>query len=471
MRKTNMNSKTKILIVILVAGVVLIGGFLYSYLFLDCIGEMQEIKPGQHCCFGLKTQRISIPVINNKPQLYCIPPEMEESIKKGNSILRLKKLCLLNDGRKFNAECENKEVILNNLWLYPVKEKEKLTEGFYLYSSDTFSGVSPIAVSGEVSLMEGSFITVYTEDNQDLFEEIKNKTEAIEKPIPVTIKGVIKPSELCTQNAPCRYGLFIVVQNISYESATKTDREVTITTDKTEYKQGEDIKITLENNLNESIYSYGLFQFGCGALYLQKEDLSGDWKDVDTFICPVPMLPPVIEYKAGKKKSYYFNQKIDYEEKVLAKPGRYRFEFIYYIECEPQDSDRSLFICPSENKKTIYSNEFIIKEKSKNALLTTEAAIKKANELGYKSILRPPTADLVKDHPKSPLIVYYQKKREQKYLYEALGLNPLKGIVRLWLVYYFIGPEDGNIVVVLDFQSGEILGVLENVTIGRPEKY
>ena len=104
-------------------------------------------------------------------------------------------------------------------------------------------------------------------------------------------------------------------------------------------------------------------------------------------------------------------------------------------------------------------------------MLTTEAAIKKANELGYKSILQPPDAELVKDHPKSPLIVYYQKKREQKYLYEVLDLNPPKGIVRLWLVYYFIGPEDENIVVVLDFQSGEILGVLENVTIGRPGIY
>ena len=121
-------------------------------------------------------------------------------------------------------------------------------------------------------------------------------------------------------------------------------------------------------------------------------------------------------------------------------------------------------------KKQFTPTNLLLK-KSKNALLTTEAAIKKANELGYKSILRPPHARLVTDHPKSPLIVYYQKKREQKYLYEALGLNPPKGIVRLWLVYYFIGPEDENIVAVLDFQSGEILGVLENVTIGRPEKY
>ncbi len=104
-------------------------------------------------------------------------------------------------------------------------------------------------------------------------------------------------------------------------------------------------------------------------------------------------------------------------------------------------------------------------------MLTAEAAIKKANKLGYKSILRPPTVDLATDHPKSPLIVYYQKKREQKYLYEALGLNPPTGIMELWLVYYFIGPEDENIVVVLDPESGEILGVLENVTIGRPERY
>ena len=43
--------------------------------------------------------------------------------------------------------------------------------------------------------------------------------------------------------------------------------------------------------------------------------------------------------------------------------------------------------------------------------------------------------------------------------------------MELWLVYYFIGPEDENIVVVLDPESGEILGVLENVTIGRPERY
>ena len=290
-----------ILIGVVIGGIVLISGFLYSHLFLDCIGEMQEIKEGSHCCFGLKAQRISIPAISNKPQFYCISPKIEESIKKGNSILRLKKLCLLNDGRKFNAECKNKEVILNNLWLYPIKEKEKLTDRFYLYSSDTFPGVSPNTVSGEMLLAEDSFITVYTGNNQDLFEEIKNKTETIEKPIPVTIKGVIRSSELCTQNAPCRYGLFIAIQNISYRSTTRTDGEATITTDKTEYEQGEAIKITLENNLNESIYSYGLFQFGCGALYLQKEDLSGNWKDIDTFICPVPMPPPIIEYKVGEK--------------------------------------------------------------------------------------------------------------------------------------------------------------------------
>ena len=75
-----------ILIGILVAGVVLIGGFLYFHLFFNCVGEMQEIKPGQHCCFGLKAQRISIPVISNKPQFYCVPPKMEESIKKSNSV-------------------------------------------------------------------------------------------------------------------------------------------------------------------------------------------------------------------------------------------------------------------------------------------------------------------------------------------------------------------------------------------------
>ncbi|MCD6085865.1 hypothetical protein J7J41_02640, partial [bacterium] len=67
-------------------GVVLIGGFLYFHLFFNCVGEMQEIKPGQHCCFGLKAQRISIPVISNKPQFYCVPPKMEESVKNGNSI-------------------------------------------------------------------------------------------------------------------------------------------------------------------------------------------------------------------------------------------------------------------------------------------------------------------------------------------------------------------------------------------------
>ena len=115
------------------------------------------------------------------------------------------------------------------------------------------------------------------------------------------------------------------------------------------------------------------------------------------------------------------------------------------------------------------SNSLTLSEEG--VLPDDEAAIEKANELGYKSIIRPPHARLVTDHPKSPLIVYYQKKREQKYLYEALGLNPPTGIMELWLEYYFIGPEDENIVAVLDFQSGEILGVLENVTIGRPEKY
>ena len=127
--------------------------------------------------------------------------------------------------------------------------------------------------------------------------------------------------------------------------------EVTITTDKTEYERGETVEITVKNNLDEKI----VLSVGCSGFFLKIQEFSdGEWKQLITScgVCERE-LSDLIDLHT--LKIYNWNQQTFTDigdcnslEQVLS--GRYKV-MVYYM-------------VGGKFVKTVYSNEFTIKEKS-----------------------------------------------------------------------------------------------------------
>lgn len=148
--------------------------------------------------------------------------------------------------------------------------------------------------------------------------------------------------------------------NIKVESVkvVKNTEDVTITTDKTEYEQGETVNITVRNGLDKSIwYIKEVCPSSCCNLYKWENN---KWENLgDPIPCwspppPLPgesflggLKPDLLEPEAVITKQWDMTTRYG-----LAESGKYRFSFYYGL---------------SENnftEKTIYSPEFTIKEKS-----------------------------------------------------------------------------------------------------------
>ena len=154
--------------------------------------------------------------------------------------------------------------------------------------------------------------------------------------------------------------------------------EVTITTDKTEYKQGEIIKITIRNNSDKPIFGW-MDMSRWGNLELEKFK-NGSWVEVD-FWSPVvnpkglcwggSFFPDVFTIK--KLESYSeFVQEWDQKEcpivgnkPTLIEKGKYRLVLTYGFELEnwayAPEKYRLYHNRSIKDPRTIYSNEFIIK--------------------------------------------------------------------------------------------------------------
>ena len=127
---------------------------------------------------------------------------------------------------------------------------------------------------------------------------------------------------------------------------------VTITTDKTEYERGDTVEITVENNLDKSIWYYGKPSFGCSNAFDigDKEfySLGTSW-----CISPVSELKPKSEQVFDLELSGDFNQWLKiYDVYDIKLPEDFKLRFNYGFNKEN----------PAEEK--IYSNKFTIKEKS-----------------------------------------------------------------------------------------------------------
>lgn len=143
--------------------------------------------------------------------------------------------------------------------------------------------------------------------------------------------------------------------------------KVTITTDKTEYEQGENIEISIENKENCSIY-IGIETYGYNSkINIEKEEnsswVSGYYDFSDNIKCRAGGQGPAIgnvEIKAGglleriKPSSYSvcMNKSM---QKLLLSPGKYRLE----INIEKRGSTED----EHATSVSIYSNKFIIRER------------------------------------------------------------------------------------------------------------
>jgi len=149
-----------------------------------------------------------------------------------NSIIKLKQSCVIDNGNAFNDGCEGKSIEMENLYLYSTKSNDP-SDGFYLYDSGTHSTYSD-SIDSDLLMQIGDYITVYAGENLELLDKIRDKVTTIEEPISVNIKGTIKSSQLCTQNSRCKFGLFIVLDDITYNESSKDDGYITTE----EYEKG-----------------------------------------------------------------------------------------------------------------------------------------------------------------------------------------------------------------------------------------
>lgn len=127
-------------------------------------------------------------------------------------------------------------------------------------------------------------------------------------------------------------------------------KQVTVTTDKTEYEQGETVKIMVRNGLDKSIwYIKEECDPSCCGLYEWKND---KWEFVENPMPCIQFTGPHVkkpdELKLNEEIRRQWDMKVWGGE--FAEGGRYKFSFHYGLTKN------------SYRENTIYSNEFTIKE-------------------------------------------------------------------------------------------------------------
>jgi len=123
------------------------------------------------------------------------------------------------------------------------------------------------------------------------------------------------------------------------------EKQVIITTDKTEYEQGETVKITVFNGLTEDIFVIDSEYPYSGRL--ERKTKTGEWEKVELLATETKLMSKLL--KPGEKHIYSWNQIIG--NGSIAEPGIYRMGI--WI-----GGGKKFMV---KFKDIIYSNEFIIK--------------------------------------------------------------------------------------------------------------
>lgn len=127
---------------------------------------------------------------------------------------------------------------------------------------------------------------------------------------------------------------------------------VLITTDKTVYRQGEVIRVSIKNNLNESIFCHIGVE---GIKHIERKTAEGNWEQLFV-MCKYPhciyKIAPPKEIIPGECRIFEWKPLIYIDgtsKTVQAGPGQYRLSFFY------QDHMKT-------ELRSVYSNVFMIEE-------------------------------------------------------------------------------------------------------------
>ena len=174
--------------------------------------------------------------------------------------------------------------------------------------------------------------------------------------------GCLPPSSCSCQNNKCvsdyDYGNDIKKNNIQ--------EQIVLTTDKTEYQIGEEVVITIQNNLNQSIFYLEIHPEICGGYCLDHPYLelfkinnnnnSGNWEKVECINEEIFSLKfPELNSK-GNKKCLFFPKRYDIFD---GKNNRYKI--VFYYNLQGIESDKATVEQAKSQLLKIYSNEFTIK--------------------------------------------------------------------------------------------------------------
>ncbi|MEA3295974.1 MAG: hypothetical protein U9Q27_02450, partial [Patescibacteria group bacterium] len=137
--------------------------------------------------------------------------------------------------------------------------------------------------------------------------------------------------------------------------------EVGITTDKMEYEIGETVEITIKSNTNKEIAI-------CDPFYVIEKFDNGKWIEIKKILCPCGFRCTLVPYfilQLHKPREYNWDQTetwCDDSKKISEMISNQVPTGEYRVKSLLSDA-KSAKIC-LVNSKTIYSNEFTIKEKS-----------------------------------------------------------------------------------------------------------
>ncbi len=150
------------------------------------------------------------------------------------------------------------------------------------------------------------------------------------------------------------------------------EKQVTLTTDKTEYEHGESITVTIENNLDQEIY---LSSWSFEGFLIK---INNTWNSTGG---PLQGMRPYVSKKIHSKGR--ISQEI-YPYWIWQPNGEiYRIAETVYFGCKGVNYSSSLEECVGKN--VIYSNEFTIKEKTVE-ILTPSYVLANSDELINKRI-------------------------------------------------------------------------------------
>lgn len=168
-------------------------------------------------------------------------------------------------------------------------------------------------------------------------------------------------------------------------------QQVTITTDKTEYEQGEIVSIRVKNNLDKSIWYYEWSEFGCigGFSIGKRKEGYKEFYPLATEKC----LRPIVKLEPKSERVYKLNLSLStparkhWEEYNVELLGTFKLKFNYFLN---ETSARQHYI---NEAITIYSNEFTIRKRDKEETLKWKTYTNKEYgfEIKHPSYISPAT--------------------------------------------------------------------------------